>query len=316
MADCDPVDTAPALSPPLHSWFHQDDLRANFASRLASQRSLPTDDTKSDIDLPMSFPPCSIQLSTVVHVHSEYDLESMATDSMPALTRGNSVASNWSVASTDRASIVDGGFVMQSVDGILTSSPRMRPRGDLLCPFQVLECNETCTEVVEFKMHVFSHFRGHPLPPFAPCFICGHNFPVEDGDDSSMAWNNMLAHMAYEHYRSQTGPETCVIKPDIALMRYLWNKEVITDAQFTRAQLEAPETSIRGAYHEEDSHGRIPEAPMPPLSTSMPTGVRRYAQSVGSSTEPYVVNAGRRQDRRQRDRIPAASLRARVRGNL
>lgn len=305
------ADTEAFFDSPLATWISHDDCQDNFNARLARNASiLEAEHSLRDLTSLMFASPHTQGTSEVVHVQSEYDLDSMASDNIPPLTRGNSIVSSSSKTSSGMASAIDGGCVLSTEDGILTLPATFQPDADLRCPFQILDCRQTFSDVIEFKIHVFSHFRGEPLPHFAPCFICGRLFLQTDGDDRALAWNNVLSHMAYDHYRGTN--EEVRIRSDVAVLRYMWGRQLISDAQFTRVQLLMPEARPAIMNIANTRMRQIPEAPMAP-EAPVPTEIQQHfeSQSVGFQNEPFTVTAGRRQDRRQ-----LGQLRARVRGNL
>lgn len=243
---------------------------------------------------------------------SDDEVESMnsstLTDRVPGLTRGSSIAStDRSVVQTDIASIHQGGFVLENEDGVLTLPHYAELNADLLCPFQILDCAETFSSVREYKLHVFSHFRGHPLPTSAACFLCTEKFDQSPQDDPALAWNNMLGHMCHDHFRR--GQEFGTIRADFALMRWMYDRKIISDLCFKRTQICPLPTILPAATRQASEVGSaiLPEAPSPPnasspsspssiISTS-PVSPRRSSYS----NQLYVTFAGARAERRRRD---------------
>ncbi|KAJ5729401.1 uncharacterized protein N7483_003909 [Penicillium malachiteum] len=97
----------------------------------------------------------------------------------------------------------------------------------------------------------------------------------EDVQLSQPAWIRMLNHVATAHY--ETGETLAGSRPDFELMRYLYSRRIISDAQFKAMQL-APAPSSP-AYHRSQD------------------GVRA---SIGSSDEPYCAPYSRRREERMR----------------
>lgn len=228
-------------------------------------------------------------------------ISSTLTDHIPSLTRGNSIASTNGAAQTEIASMLHGGYVLESEDGILSIPQRYDPDADLLCPFQILDCDETFSDVVDFKVHVFSHFRGHPLPSFASCFLCDAKFEQTPEDDHALAWNNVLTHMIYEHFRR--GQQLATIRTDFTLMRWMYDRRIISDHHFKRTQMCPIPTVLPAANGGGSEIVNLPRAPSPPpmryptvSDSSLPT---RAAQL---QNRPYVMVAGRRAERRSMDR--------------
>ena len=223
------------------------------------------------------------------------------TDAMPPLTRGTSTDSVPALtADTDMASSVLGdGYMLESQDGVLTVPFRYQEDADLLCPFQILDCDRVFADVVHFKMHVFSHFRGHELPKEATCFLCDNKYATGPDDDLALAWNTMLSHMVHEHFRQ--GQQLATVRTDFGLMKWMYSRRIINDAQFKRTQLLAVRTVLPGAVNRRRHTANVAELPRAP-SASPPAAVRAHlSQSIGYQNEPYTMSAGSRQERRRLD---------------
>lgn len=236
-------------------------------------------------------------------IWSDDDVESMAstatTDVIPSLTRGNSVASG-SSAETDRASSIIGDrFLLESNDGLLTLPNRYEMGADLLCPFQILDCEKVYADVVNFKMHVFSHFKGQTLPTEASCFLCDNKYYQSPDDDSALAWNTMLSHLVHDHYRR--GQQLATVRTDFALMRWMYSRRLIKDHQFKRLQLVPIPTILPGSGGRSDDIVDTPHAPHAPSAPTPHAILAHMTLSVGLHNEAFTVNAGRRAERRQRD---------------
>ena len=228
---------------------------------------------------------------------------------VPALTRGNSVASSSRASvQTDMADVQQGGYVLQS-DGEVLVLPQSRPfRSEpyLLCPFQILDCIETFADVREFKTHVFSHFQGHPtLPTFAPCFLCDARFHQTSEDDPALAWNNMLSHMVHIHYRQ--GQEYGVMRADFGLMRWMYDRKIIDDHDFKRTQIcpQPVALPLVGTTTSTTERSEMPFAPSPPASSvSLSSRLSRLPDpeslSTGYHGQAYITFAGARAERRRR----------------
>jgi hypothetical protein len=223
-----------------------------------------------------------------------------STAGVPPLTRGNStISSSDSAPETDEASGIMGqGFLLRDINGVLTRPNRYRPDATLLCPFQILDCEIAFHDVVCFKEHVFSHFRGAKLPTSASCFLCDKKFVQTDSDDGAKAWNEMLSHMAHEHYRQ--GEQLTVVRPDFALMRWMYSRRLISEHQLKRAQLKPIPVFIPGG-----GIVNAPSAPTPPSRSpsrlSQAAMLAQLRHPIGSRTDSYTMSAGSRADRRQRD---------------
>lgn len=163
-----------------------------------------------------------------------------------------------------------------------------------ICLFHMLDCHDSFDDVAQWRTHVHSHFRTHPPPSTARCPLCPNTKFVDGDSDSTTsvdgitadtpkddtgtdpsAWDRMLDHVATEHY--QHGQTLAGSRPDFELMRYLYGRRIISDAQFTAMQL-APAPSSP-AYHRSQD------------------GVRA---SIGSSDEPYCAPYSRKREERIR----------------
>ncbi|EXJ77190.1 hypothetical protein A1O3_10348 [Capronia epimyces CBS 606.96] len=247
-----------------------------------------------------------------VQVVTEDDAVSMAstttTDAVPPLTRGSSTASSsTSSADTDMASSILGkGYMLESQDGVLSVPFRYQEDADLLCPFQILDCDQVFADIIHFKMHVFSHFRGHELPTFATCFLCDNKYVQGPDDDPALAWNNMLSHMVHEHFR--TGQQLATVRTDFGLMRWMYSRRIISDQQFKRTQMVPLPILLPRA-----ARGQGLEVPQAPSAPPPPAILTHMAQSVGYQNEGFTINAGRRAERR---RLDATRTVVRARSNI
>jgi hypothetical protein len=150
------------------------------------------------------------------------------------------------------------------------------------CLFHMLDCHESFDDPAEWRTHIFSHFRAHPTPPTARCPMCANTTFVDadadEKDDESItpsAWDQMLDHVAEDHFRNGQG--LAGSRPDFELMRYLYGMRIITDAQFKAMQL--------------------PPAPSSPAYHRSQDGVRA---SIGSADEPYCAPYSKRREERMR----------------
>jgi hypothetical protein len=230
-------------------------------------------------------------------------ISTTASVAIPPLTRGNSDASSAGSADTGLASALDGMNLLESHDGVLRVPERYLPDADLICPFQILDCEETFSDVRLFKTHVFFHFKGQACPTNATCFLCGVKFSQTEQDDVARAWNEMLSHLAMDHFRR--GQRLGTVRADFDLMRWMYSRRIITDAQFKRLQL-CPRPTLAPAFPgaQEGEIVNAPQVPMAPPSM-LPRAQRRsrLGPTMGAGGRPdaaFTVQAGRRADRRSR----------------
>lgn len=236
--------------------------------------------------------PRSTGQRTSLAMHARSNVPSItASDSLPLLTRGNSVASSSSSVNTDMASYLDGMHTLESVDGVLQVPDIRQPYADLICPFQILDCEEAFSDIRSWKIHIFSHFLGHACPVTASCFLCEKVFDQTPLDDPARAWNEMLLHMATEHFRGM-GQRLATVRTDFALMRWMFHRRIITSAQFNRTQL-LPRPTVLA-----ESTGQVanmPEAPMAPSHTPS-------LSPLVEQSDVYTVQASPRRERTPRSR--------------
>ena len=189
--------------------------------------------------------------------------------------------------------------MLESHEGVLTVPDRYQMDADLLCPFQILDCEKVFADVRHFKMHVFSHFKGHELPPTAACFLCDCKFAQRSEDDPALAWNTMLSHLVHDHYRR--GQQLATVRTDFGLMRWMYSRRLINDHQFKRLQLVPIPTILPGIQGNADEIVDTPGAPSAPAVTPPENILAHMSLSVGLHNEAFTMTAGRRNERRQRD---------------
>lgn len=161
--------------------------------------------------------------------------DSTASNLVPLMSSGASAPSSTRSADIYLASNLHTRYVFESDDGILVVPYTPLGDADLKCPFQILDCKETFSDIRLFKIHVFSHFRGQACPTSARCFLCEAEFVQNEEDDAARAWNEMLSHLAYEHFRR--GQNLATVRPSFGLGRWMHARRIITDEQLERFYL-------------------------------------------------------------------------------
>lgn len=197
------------------------------------------------------------------------------------------------------SSILGDGYMLESEDGVLTIPFRYQEDADLLCPFQILDCDQVFADVIPFKMHVFSHFRGHELPSSAACFLCDNKYVQRSDDDPALAWNNMLSHMVHDHFRQ--GQQLATVRTDFGLMRWMYSRRIINDQQLKRTQMTPAQIRLPGASNRRREIMNIAQVPQPPAATPPAAILAHLAHSVGYQSEPFTISAGQRAERRRLD---------------
>lgn len=278
-----------------------EDDRTDLAARLAAAyRLLPQAGVINKYDS-MYERSTGQRTSMAVHARSEAP-STTASDNIPSLTRGNSNASSTGSAHTDFASALDGMRTLESIDGVLYVPETTHPHADLICPFQILDCAEPFSDIRFWKTHVFSHFRGHPCPKIASCFLCESVFNDQsDDDDPARAWNEMLSHMAAVHFRGM-GQRLATVRADFALMKWMFSRGLVTHAQFRRVQMMPVPIMLPGSAGDIVNAPEAPMAPPRPPAPAVPS-----ASGPGRESEFDVLTfqaSSLRDGRNRRNRRP------------
>jgi hypothetical protein len=79
-------------------------------------------------------------------------------------------------ASTEIFDDLDDINPLELYDRVVDVAETPPSRADLICPFQFLDCEASFSDILLWKTHVFSHFRGRPCPEKATCFLCEASF--------------------------------------------------------------------------------------------------------------------------------------------
>jgi hypothetical protein len=280
----------PGYETPLNTWARTDD-RTDLSARLAAAYQLsPTAGiiNKYDSMYPRS---TGQRTSLAVHTLSEA-LSTTASDNVPSLTHGDTDASSTASADTTFASDLDGMPTLESVNGVLQVPSAYSPHADLICPFQILDCEEPFHDIYQWKTHIFAHFRGFPCPETATCFLCERVFDQSEDDHPARAWNEMLSHMAEVHFRG-LGQRLATVRPNFTLMRWMYNRRIITPAQFRRTQMVPVPVVLPESAGGAGDIVNMPEAPMAPPPASSMSGSREQI-------EPHTTQASARRGRRTR----------------
>ena len=228
------------------------------------------------------------------------------TSAVPALESTSSSSASPSTtttsADTNIASALEGGYLLESHEGMLTLPGRYRTNANLLCPFQILDCDECFEDVREFKTHVFSHFKGHNAPETAACFLCDLKFDQSTEDHVAKAWNAMLNHLAQDHFRQ--GQRLATVRTDFTLMRWMYTRKIIGNAEFKRTQMVTrPVFMSTGRQSARGFVINLPRAPTPPLNNSRPAHLFDRTTALTPSSA-YYTHASQRAERRQREARP------------
>ncbi|MCJ1277483.1 hypothetical protein MMC21_005296 [Puttea exsequens] len=120
-------------------------------------------------------------------------------------------------------------MIVEGSDGFL----RPRQPGQLECPLQVLGCHAEFSnaDYDDWRQHSFTHFftasqKVVPPPTSNACPFCEVTF---QNDDGYLSWDQMLQHIRL-HHLDASGLEHG--RPDLTLIRYLWQNRVIEDEDY------------------------------------------------------------------------------------
>jgi hypothetical protein len=204
-----------------------------------------------------------------------------SSSAVPSLSHGSSSLPSSSSIDTKMAAGLEGTNALENDStGNLVASASPQTQEIYHCLFHILPCHYKSGRAGEWKTHVLSHFRGHPLPPSACCQWCSANF---SHNRPGSAWDAMLAHVVHEHF--EKGDTLSSSRINIELMRYLYCSKIITADQFKAVQL--------------------PPSPSSPAYRQSQDSVRA---SIGSSDEPFCASYSPRREKRMREQRQGISV--------
>ncbi|KIW01150.1 uncharacterized protein PV09_07436 [Verruconis gallopava] len=116
--------------------------------------------------------------------------------------------------------------VLQLVpDGDVIEAATMPPP-TFTCRFWFLRCDYASTNEMEWKEHNLAHFRGQSPPLSNTCPLCDMTFNIPD---PNVSWAANMSHLA-QHFK--LGDTMASALPEYALVRHLWSKRIICDADY------------------------------------------------------------------------------------
>jgi hypothetical protein len=104
--------------------------------------------------------------------------------------------------------------------------PTSIPLPTFSCRFWFLNCSYTSLSEAEWKEHNLAHFRGHVPPLSNTCPLCDMTFNIPD---PNISWAANMSHLA-QHFKA--GDDMSAARPEYVLIRHLWSKRVICDADY------------------------------------------------------------------------------------
>ena len=179
---------------------------------------------------------------------SEHTRDSYAQD-LAALTRASSLTANESVSSSMGARQLEGQRLLdQGPGGELVIRQLSAPKL-FECPFNFLFCPMEFSGLNEWINHSLSHFGRMDPPVLNRCCFCNAIFQDHNGVS---CWAERMNHVALHH---RLGHRLAHARPDFELYTYLWNKRLISDADYR---------DLKG--NNEDRSRAVAAYPSPPVS--------------------------------------------------
>lgn len=100
------------------------------------------------------------------------------------------------------------------------------PPPTLTCRFWFLNCPYASNDELEWREHNLAHFHGHVPPLSMTCPLCDMTFNIPD---PSISWAANMSHLI-QHFK--TGDSLVDATPEYVLIRHLWSKRIISDADY------------------------------------------------------------------------------------
>lgn len=158
---------------------------------------------------------------------------------------------SWTTSST-ACTVSELGHESDPIQGVL----QLVPDGDVIeattlpppiysCRFWFLGCEYATTSEMEWKEHNLAHFWGHVPPHSNTCPLCDMTFNIPD---PSVSWAANMSHLA-QHFK--VGDTMAAATPEYALVRHLWSKRIICDADYQELMGHRPARRSKGGR---DSH--------------------------------------------------------------
>lgn len=146
----------------------------------------------------------------------------------PTLTRASSVATTQSESSslgTRQLGILNSRLLLAEEEGGVLIDNRVPAQGNLECPFNLLHCFKTFSNMEDWIGHSLTHFSNIGPPYSSRCCFCDAWFSSSE----ISGWARRMDHVAYHH---RVGEKLTHAQPDFELYTYLWNNRLITDAEY------------------------------------------------------------------------------------
>ncbi|KAI9836016.1 MAG: hypothetical protein M1837_003534 [Sclerophora amabilis] len=221
-------------------------------------------------------------------------LSSQNTRNVPSLTTESSLASSPTDSDPDRpidAATIDGYPLLECENGALVL-PTLPP-ARLECPFNFIGCYLTFTSFGAWLAHSTSHFGDNLPPVHAICCLCDMTFHAPA--DPVKCWEARMRHVAQHHKR---GLSLSTARPDFALIRYLREKELISERDHNR---------LVGVCE------RTHTSPGPDTMATAGPAAAAAAAAAPAAAKGYRVPESREEQRRRRQSMSRRSRAAKSR---
>lgn len=212
-------------------------------------------------------------------------------------------------AETDSASALDEKPTSELVDETVLQVARANQlHAHLICPFRIFDCKVSLRDAEQWKTHVMSHVGDPPCLRYATCFLCEKGFGQSLGDDPAHAWNEMLSHMAVEHFRD-LGRRSTTMRIDLKLKTWMCFSGGVTLRQvdqfeqsrmiFKRFHMSRVATvlpgSARGIVNMPEASTTSPPAAVSPVANSSGVGLLLQGIPRSSTSNPSPAESGQGQ---------------------
>jgi len=204
--------------------------------------------------------------------------EQTSCHDLPTLTRASSVATTKSESSSlgvRQMGILNSRLLLAEEEGGVLVDNRAPAQGNLECPFNLLFCLKTFSNMEDWVGHSLTHFSNVGPPDSNHCCFCDARF---SSSSEISGWARRMEHVACHH---RLGDKLAHARPDFELYTYLWNNRLITNAEYR---------DLKG-NNEDRSQAARAYPPHPEFSEKPP---KVY-------TDTYS-NSGRRRDRGRQGR--------------
>ncbi|KAK1820911.1 hypothetical protein LTR12_004623 [Friedmanniomyces endolithicus] len=161
-----------------------------------------------------------VRSMAVAHSRST-TLESISSTGYPPSLGSYLTASGSSVLTAEAGSFLQESYLEEVEGGAFEQRLPNLP-----CPYSILECTFSSTDLDEWDTHVRFHFKG-ALPKKCSCPFEGCSWS-ETAATGQQAWNWRLVHINLQRTAHRIVVPVDAGHPDV---EHLWRKKIITDAQ-------------------------------------------------------------------------------------